>query len=97
MRHLVVKDQARRRHFSRWESYRRLLEGLARMGKRPQSVYPLRSILLALPRNGCCRPHNRCLVTRRSRFVLRMFGLERRNLRDKFTDGFLPAIQRVLW
>lgn len=97
MRHLVVKDQNRRRRFAKVEMERRILEGLARLvGGYPHSSSALRGLVGGVGNVGGY-PRNRCLVTRRSRFVLRMFGLERRVLRDKFRDGFLPAIRRILW
>lgn len=40
---------------------------------------------------------NRCIVTNRSKSVIRSFGLSRITLRSRVLSGYLPAVSKASW
>lgn len=98
MRHLVIKDQSRRRKQNKFEIKRRFLLYLKSSNFfNPFIKEGAYGLLEHMGGAASFRSRNRCLLTKRSKAVYRFFGLERRVLRQKLRWGAFPGFKRVLW
>lgn len=99
MRHLVVKDFRKRVVARRGEVRRRLFKCFLSNSFFSSQVKQLFQLNLdgRWKNKSVYRVTNRCLITRKSKSIIRFFGLERLVLRDKFLFGSLMGIRRCVW
>jgi ribosomal protein S14 len=95
MRHINIDDKLRRDFISSSEISRRLLLYLRR-------VYGgnlITHLLEKLSKEGCniSKVQTPCLVTGRSRGVLRRYRLSRIETRRLFAKGILPGVRKSSW
>lgn len=99
MKYLGLKDQKRRKQFFENEKFRILLKYL--LQKENLSVKDRILITKKLESlskdSSITRLRNRCVITNRSRGVLKSFRLSRIQLREMFSLGIVPGFKKSVW
>jgi len=100
MRHLVIKDQYKRRKSSQAEQKRMFLKyfqsGNQFFRKNERVIF--NKYFARFGKNSSIhRVVTRCVLTRRSKAVFKFFGLERRVLRHFIINACHTGIRRAFW
>jgi small subunit ribosomal protein S14 len=99
MKYLSQKDKKRRSRFKKYESLKIVLRYLIRKEGIPlQKIFQLTTDLRSLPKkSSLTQLRNRCVITGRSRGVLRPFSLSRIKMRELISHGLIPGFAKLVW
>jgi small subunit ribosomal protein S14 len=99
MKYLPQKDKKKRSRFKKYESLKIVLRYLIRREGTPlQKTLQLTKDLRSLPRrSSLTQLRNRCVITGRSRGVLRPFSLSRIKMRELISHGLIPGFSKIVW
>ena len=99
MRNAVYKDRARRLSVFWTEQQRLLYRAILQDRNLPHSLrYAFILKLNTLPRNSISvRVRNRCVLTGRSRGIIRHFKCSRISLRELVSGGQVPGLTKSSW
>jgi ribosomal protein S14 len=87
---LKNKDQKRRSLFAKNELNILITKGSFFLRKAPSNKKKVKD-------SSMCRSFNRCLISHRSRGVLRPFRLSRGMLREHFSSNLIPGLTKSSW
>jgi ribosomal protein S14 len=99
MKYLSQKDKKKRFRFKKYESLKIVLRYLIRREGIPvKKTLQLTHDLRSLPRSSSLTQlRNRCVITGRSRGVLRPFSLSRIKMRELISHGLISGFSKLVW
>jgi small subunit ribosomal protein S14 len=99
MKYLTERDKLRRSLFEKFEKQRICLKTLSKDKRLSSSLRLLYKLKLSvyLKNSAKIRVKNRCVITGRSRGVIRYFRMSRIQIRQLSLKGFLYGIRKSSW